>query len=468
MDNQDFIQLPTELLQLVSPEEANHFRIVPKAKEMGLLEFFIDETTLTPSMEVEEELSLVFNQAIKLHPIQTAIINKTLSRYYRSPDTHDVNYIRNDYVETLIFEAKKIDASDIHIEIYNNDARVRLRINGNLVETSKIEKSDYPELINQIKIKAKLNITERRLPQDGRLEFEDFDVRVSILPTHYGETVVMRILGKDASHLELASLGFDRDELEVYTENIEKPNGIILISGPTGSGKTTTLYATLKSLNGLEKKIVTVEDPIEYTLKGINQVQLREDIGLDFTTALKSFLRQDPDIIMLGEIRDAKTAQMAVRASLTGHLVLSTIHTNSAAGTISRLRDMGVPSFLISETLNISLAQRLVRILCSHCKVEEPFRPEELPASFQLKNPEEFPHSCYSAKGCENCYYTGYVGRKAIYEILPVTNEIATDIRNERDLDATTHRKRLADKAFELLKQGSTSIAEVYPLLLNI
>src|SRR5690606_10978304 len=221
-------------------------------------------------------------------------------------------------------------------------------------------------------------------PQDGRITNGTFDIRVSVLPTLFGEKIVLRLLSQDASNLDLEDLGMDKQSKVLYTQAIQKPNGLVLISGPTGSGKTTTLYASLRLLNDNKRNILTVEDPIEYTLKGINQVQLKEDIGLSFSAALRSFLRQDPDIIMLGEIRDSETALMAIRASLTGHLVLSTIHTNSALGTISRLLDMGIPSYLIAETLNISVAQRLLRCLCSHCKVEVPFEERNFPENYKL------------------------------------------------------------------------------------
>ena len=306
------------------------------------------------------------------------------------------------------------------------------------------------------------------MPQDGRITNDTFDIRVSILPTLYGEKIVMRILGQDASNIDLTALGFQEEELQKYLQAVKKPNGIILISGPTGSGKTTTLYATLKLLNDTRRNIVTVEDPIEYTLKGINQVQLKEDIGLTFASALKSFLRQDPDVIMLGEIRDSETALMAIRASLTGHLVLSTIHTNSAIGTISRLIDMGIPSYLIAETLNLSLAQRLVRKLCNHCKSETAYHAEDFPVNFELP----FPISQhFKANGCNQCYHTGYSGRTALYEIVNISHPIAEQIKNNtisKLLSDNKEYESLADKAFALLANGTTSLDEIYPILINM
>ena len=270
--------------------------------------------------------------------------------------------------------AKNYGSSDIHIEPYEKYSRVRFRIDGHLIEQFKVNQSQYPQIVNQVKIKAGLDISQKRLSQDGRIainaEGNEFDIRVSCLPTLHGEKIVMRILKRDTSDINLEHLGFTKKELQVYKEGIKNPNGIILISGPTGSGKTTTLYGTLKLLNEESRNITTIEDPIEYTLEGINQVQLKEDIGFDFPSALRTFLRQDPDIIMVGEIRDEKTANMAIKAALTGHLVFSTIHTNSAWATISRLIDMNIPPFLIASTLKISMAQRLVRKLCPKCKKE--------------------------------------------------------------------------------------------------
>jgi type IV pilus assembly protein PilB len=462
----EHISISVELQQSINSEIANHFLIVPKLITENLNTFYIDSSKADELVAVKEELQLIFDKIVSLELTDSAIIKQALSIYYRkvSDAPKQVAY-GNNFLEDLIFEAKNIQASDIHIEIYEDDVRVRLRIDGQLIEKNHVKKENYLELINQIKIKSNLDITEKRLPQDGRIEYDDFDIRVSILPTHHGEKVVMRILGRDASHLDINYLGFENHDLQKYLDAVRKTNGIVLISGPTGSGKTTTLYATLKHLNSINRNIVTVEDPIEYTLKGINQVQLKEDIGLTFTAALRSFLRQDPDIIMLGEIRDGQTAQMAIRASLTGHLVLSTIHTNSAIGTISRLIDMGVPSFLIAETINISVAQRLIRTLCEDCKEEQSFDLAALPSSFK---PQQEIKTHYLPKGCNKCYHTGYKGRQAIYEILPISYEVSEAIKtNTLDKSNFIKNKTLSDKAFQLLSLGLTSLEEVYPMLIN-
>ncbi|MEO1032268.1 MAG: GspE/PulE family protein [Bacteroidota bacterium] len=462
----DHIDINVELQQSINADLANHFKIIPKSISEGELSFFIDEESAGNLKGIQSELELILNKKVALELTNPLSVNKALSIYYRSnnQNTRSVSF-SNNFLEELIFEARDISASDIHIEVYEKDARVRLRIDGLLIEKNTIKKENYLELINQIKIKSNLDITEKRLPQDGRIEYEDFDIRVSILPTHYGEKVVMRILGRNASSLDINQLGFEDKDLTIYLEAIRKTNGIILISGPTGSGKTTTLYATLKHLNNIKRNIVTVEDPIEYTLKGINQVQLKEDIGLTFTSALRSFLRQDPDIIMLGEIRDAQTAQMAIRASLTGHLVLSTIHTNSSIGTISRLMDMGVPGFLIAETINLSVAQRLLRLLCDSCKKEVPVHLDDFPRNFKLPRTLK---KHYAPVGCDKCFHTGYKGRKAIYEILPISLEVADAIKsNTIENSEFIKNEKLADKAFQVFAQGMTSLDEIYPILIN-
>lgn len=464
------IVITPDLQHAISSDLANHYRVVPKSVSDCELELFVDNSK--NKSEITEELELLLGKSIVLSDVSSSVIEKALSLYYRKErqfqTSKSFSVDKNDFLENLLAEAKSLKCSDIHFEVYEQSARIRFRIDGQLIERYKIEKDNYLELVNKVKIKAKLNITEKRLPQDGRITNEAFDIRVSILPTLYGEKIVMRLLGQDASNIDLTALGFQEEELEKYLEAVKKPNGIILISGPTGSGKTTTLYATLKLLNDTKRNIVTVEDPIEYTLKGINQVQLKEDIGLTFASALKSFLRQDPDVIMLGEIRDSETALMAIRASLTGHLVLSTIHTNSAVGTISRLIDMGVPSYLIAETLNLSLAQRLVRKLCSHCKAEVPADVDDFPLNYVL--PYEI-KSYHKAVGCNQCFHTGYSGRTALYEVLNINNTIAEQIKHNTVSKIYSDDKKyqsLADKAFDLLANGETSLDEIYSVLINM
>lgn len=470
------ITLPSGVKELLTAEQAWHYRIVPKSHTDEQLVFYIADQT--DGQGILDELEVLFGKTVALEPAHAETIQDALIRYYRQ-DHYDsriksLSYTGNpeDFLFNLITEARQLKSSDIHIETYEDRCRIRIRIDGMLVERYVLEKADYPSLINKIKILANLDIAEKRLPQDGRIfhtgNGEKFDIRVSVLPTLHGEKMVLRLLSNDASYIDIQTLGFSENDLNHYLEGVKRPNGIILISGPTGSGKTTTLYATLKLLNKTTRNIVTIEDPIEYTLEGVNQVQVKESIGLTFASALRTFLRQDPDIIMVGEIRDPETASMAVRAALTGHLVLSTIHTNSAWGIVSRLTDMGVPPFLVANTLNTTVAQRLVRLLCPDCKTAEPFSPSLFPRHFKpLREVKEH----YLAKGCANCFYTGYRGRKAVYEVIPIDFELAESIRKGVS-DASGQLKQhdirlLSENAFELFESGDTTIEEIYPLLLN-
>jgi len=473
------IELTTETSQLISKEQAWHYKILPKELTNGVLSVYIDENQ---GNEIIEELEIITGYNVNAHKCNADIVLQALIKYYRRENQQENSNAKkasdytgssDNFVVDLINDAKKLGSSDIHIEIYEEKCRVRLRIDGLLVERYKLGKNEYPSFINKIKIMSNLDISERRLPQDGRIFFQSeagnkFDIRVSVLPTLHGEKVVMRLLSNDATHIDINQLGFNEFDLANYLEGVKRPNGILLISGPTGSGKTTTLYATLKLLNKESRNILTIEDPIEYTLEGINQVQLKDNIGLTFAAALKTFLRQDPDVIMLGEIRDAETASMAIRAALTGHLVLSTIHTNSAWGTISRLIDMGVPPFLVANTLNTSVAQRLLRKLCPFCKEEHPFDEKLYPRQF---TPFRKIHKHYLPKGCDECHYTGYKGRKAVYEIIPIDSELAVNIKNANfdvaNLLKERKVKNLAENAFDMFEAGETSFDEIYSLLFN-
>ncbi len=473
----ELLEIETQLQQLVSTEQAWHYRIIPKSSTKDEIIFFISEQFVNHQAFLNE-LEILFGKKIGFDSIPEEIIQKNLTRYYRRTISNhsdakkqSINVKQNEnFLTDLIREAKQLSSSDIHIETYEDKCRVRIRIDGILIERFNIEKDDYPALINKIKILANLDISEKRLPQDGRIFFKSleqkFDIRVSVLPTLYGEKIVLRLLGNDANNIDINELGFTSKDLENYIAGIKKPHGIVLISGPTGSGKTTTLYATLKILNQVRTNIITIEDPIEYTLPGINQVQLRENIGLTFAHAIRTFLRQDPDVIMLGEIRDSETAQMAIRAALTGHLVLSTIHTNSAWSTVSRLSDMGIPPFLVAGTLNTTVAQRLVKLLCNVCKEKSKLEKDSFPHHFN--SPHEV-HEHFIPKGCEACYYTGYKGRKAIYEVISMDRELLGCVRNNQfEIDEILKRKgieTLQQNAFELFINGETSLEEIYPLL---
>ncbi len=468
MEQKNF-QIETGLLQLISQEQAYSYEIVPVKNDSASITF---KTASKNTIALKQELQIVLGKEVHLISETEAHLQQYLTKNYRKSNaivSESLHY-SEDFLLKIILEAKNIGSSDIHFEIFEHRSRVRFRIDGKLIEKYVVPITEYPIIINRIKIMAGMDISEKRLPQDGRITIDttmsDFDIRVSALPTLFGEKIVLRLLSKDTASIQLEALGFTKSELKTYRESIKKPHGIVLISGPTGSGKTTTLYATLKEINHANTNILTIEDPIEYTLEGINQVQLKENIGLNFASTLRTFLRQDPDIIMVGEIRDAETANMAIRAALTGHLVLSTIHTNSAWATIIRLIDMGIPSFLVASTLNISVAQRLVRKLCNHCKKESEISLDLFPKNISLPDNLKFHHV---SVGCEHCYYTGYQGRKAIYEIIPINKYLTNQIKsNVLDIEAYLLKEKiptLKSNALELIQQGETSIEEVYTLL---
>lgn len=471
----NFESISSEVIQCITTGQAWRYRMLPVGINADLIELIVDESTWDANQK--EEIEILFGKHIHTLSLPHHKMTRLLSKYYRKTDTQSkqiqvvVNKAEN-FVNDLIAEAKSLGSSDIHIEVLEKTARVRIRIDGHLVEKYKFSHKDYPALVNKIKIKANLDISEKRLPQDGRISYNahglKFDIRVSVLPTLHGEKIVMRILSNDATNISIEKLGFDKEQKRNYLEGIKKPSGIMLISGPTGSGKTTTLYATLKLLNEEKRNIITIEDPIEYTLDGINQVQLKENIGLTFASTLRSFLRQDPDVIMVGEIRDGETAEIAIRAALTGHLVLSTIHTNSAWGTISRLIDMGVAPYLLSGTLNTSVAQRLVRKLCSECKTEAPLDQAQLPLNYK---PVSELDRVYKPNGCIECHFTGYKGRRALYEVINIDKELAGCIKDSKDNISDLQKEKnistLSQSAWELLKEGITSLEEVYPILLN-
>ncbi|MBL4706038.1 MAG: type II/IV secretion system protein [Flavobacteriales bacterium] len=473
----DEITITTDLQQSIAADLAWNYRIIPKSIDGDQYVLYIDD-----KQDVDliiDELNIVFGHSVQLEEVNGNKITKALNQYYRKSDSGQESvYAADDYdqeyLRKLILEAKALGSSDIHVEIYKGSARIRMRIDGILIDKYKIKKEEYAQLVSSIKVISQgMHITEKRLPQDGRMriEYEDdsLDLRVSTIPTLEGEKCVMRLLASDASHLRLNDLGFSEIEVKRYREGTMKANGIVLISGPTGSGKTTTLYATLKELNQVKTNIMTVEDPIEYTLDGINQVQLNDRIGLTFSAALKSFLRQDPDIIMLGEIRDKETAEMAIRAALTGHLVLSTVHTNSAWEIVSRLTDMGIPPFLLASTLNLAIAQRLLRKLCNNCKKEEDFDRTLLPtnSTSEIKCKRHF-----LPIGCDDCYYTGYKGRQAIYEIIPIDHELSEKIKSDNQIsgiERILNKKSvdmLKDNAIKVFEAGNTSLEEIYQFLL--
>ena len=374
-------------------------------------------------------------------------------------------------VNLILLDAIKKGASDIHVEPYEKDFRVRFRIDGVLYEVMKPPMKLKSAIISRLKIMSELDISERRLPQDGRIKLKlgrgkEMDFRVSVCPTLFGEKVVMRLLDKSNLQLDMTKLGFEEAQLKEFMDAIERPYGMVLVTGPTGSGKTTTLYSALSKLNEVAWNISTAEDPVEFNFFGINQVQMHEDIGLNFAAALRSFLRQDPDIIMVGEIRDFETAEIGVKAALTGHLVLSTLHTNDAPGTVSRLLNMGIEPFLVTASLNAIVAQRLCRKLCPECK--KPVQHEEqalLEAGF---TPEELPtlQAHEKGDGCKNCNDRGFKGRVAVYEVMPLWDglkELIIQGSSTAELKQEAIRlgfKTLRMSALNKVKLGVTTLSE--------
>ncbi len=377
-------------------------------------------------------------------------------------------------VNVLLVDALRRGASDIHIEPYEKELRIRFRIDGVLYDVMRPPLKLRDALISRVKIMSKLDIAEKRLPQDGRIKIKvkidarsrELDFRVSTLPTLFGEKVVLRLLDKENLMLDMTKLGFEPESLVKFQRNISKPYGMVLVTGPTGSGKTNTLYSALQSLNTIQTNIMTAEDPVEFNLMGINQVQMKEQIGLNFATALRAFLRQDPNIILVGEIRDFETAEIAIKAALTGHLVLSTLHTNDAPSTISRLMNMGIEPFLVATSVNLIQAQRLIRRICKDCKREHPTPPEALmEVGFSAEDAKNL--KTYKGKGCSTCNNTGYKGRIGLYEVMEINDEVreliligasALELRKKAIDDGMI---TLRESGLQKVRNGLTTLEEV-------
>ncbi|HPE44437.1 MAG TPA: type IV-A pilus assembly ATPase PilB [Deltaproteobacteria bacterium] len=374
-------------------------------------------------------------------------------------------------VNLTLVDAIKKGASDIHVEPYEKYMRIRYRLDGMLIEAMKPPIRLKNALVSRLKIMARLDIAERRLPQDGRIKLrvqggKEVEFRVSVLPTLFGEKVVLRILDKSTLQLDMTKLGFEEEALSRFKEAIYKPWGMVLVTGPTGSGKTTTLYSALSELNKIDRNISTAEDPVEFNLPGVNQVQMHEEIGLTFATSLRSFLRQDPDIILVGEIRDFETAEIGIKAALTGHLVLSTLHTNDAPSTINRLLNMGIEPFLVASSVNLIVAQRLARKVCSQCKTRDDIAMETL---HQMGMDPDITHKveCFTGRGCPMCGNTGFKGRIALYEVMPITEAVrelilmgasASEVKNQAISEGM---KTLRQSGLTKILDGTTSVAEI-------
>ncbi|MBS1105974.1 MAG: pilB [Deltaproteobacteria bacterium] len=375
-------------------------------------------------------------------------------------------------VNLILTDAVKRNASDIHIEPYEKEFRARYRIDGMLYEVMKPPMKLRNAITSRLKIMAELDIAERRLPQDGRIKLKmgrgkEMDFRVSSLPTLFGEKVVLRLLDKSNLQLDMTKLGFEQQQLDVFKDCIHRPFGMVLVTGPTGSGKTTSLYSALAELNKISENISTAEDPVEFNLSGINQVQMHEEIGLNFAAALRSFLRQDPDIIMVGEIRDFETAEIAIKAALTGHLVLSTLHTNDAPSTVNRLLNMGIEPFLVASSVNCILAQRLARKVCEECKERDTEVTKQALLDAGLSEEEIAKATLYRGRGCRNCSETGYKGRIAVYEVMELTEELKEFVLNgasSMELKREAIRggmMTLRRSALNKLVEGTTTLSEV-------
>ena len=476
-------------LTLIKKSDALKYRCIPIQKTGK----FVSVAVYDPSvMDIKDDLQILFQ-----HPVEFILTNLSswkalFNRLEESfedivgsikelkeqkDDQKDEEIKEKDIGEDVISYVNKIladafikKASDIHVEPYEKVFRVRFRIDGSLIEIDQPNKTLMLPMISRIKIMAQMDISEKRKPQDGRIKLfineSPIDYRVSSLPTLFGEKIVLRLLDSSNLQLDMTKLGFDLDQLKIFQEGIYQPYGMCLVTGPTGSGKTTTLYSALEDLNKINSNISTVEDPVEFNLQGVNQCNIRKEVGLDFSSALKSFLRQDPDIIMVGEIRDLEVGEIAIEAALTGHLVLSTLHTNDAASTITRLLNMGIEPFLVVGSLNVVVAQRLCRKICPYCKEEDQVPVSQLESCGVSKSSAN-KIKVYRGKGCDSCNSTGYKGRLAIYEVLNVSPRIKELILKNKSSDEIKKQairegmKTLRMSALIKAVQGLTTLDEV-------
>jgi general secretion pathway protein E len=446
-----------------------NFSILAELRRLSQAPFILEEIS---EDQFKTKLTSIYQSKINLVDSQLSIEGDLdLSSYANQlPKKQDLLDLQDDapvirLINAMFTQAIKQNASDIHIETYENNMLVRLRIDGVLQEILDIQRAAAPFIVSRIKIMAKLDIAEKRIPQDGRISLilggHAVDVRVSTLPANHGERVVLRLLDKQALQLNLESLGMDATLVAEIRKMIAAPHGIVIVTGPTGSGKSTTLYAMLTELNTPDFNILTIEDPIEYDIEGIGQTQVNTKTHMTFAKGLRAILRQDPDVVMIGEIRDKETAEIAIQASLTGHLVLTTLHTNTALGAITRLIDMGLEPFLLASSLHGLLAQRLVRTLCNKCKKWEPATPEEL----TIMNLKKVVKICRSV-GCQHCHNTGYKGRTSIYEWISVTEELRSMIHKheaEQEMEKyiRKYNKSIKTIGIEKVISGVTTLSEM-------
>lgn len=496
------LDIPPEVIAQLDTQLANTYKVIP-------IDFDPQRKLLTVAIgspdnfHATDDLRTLLGYNIKAALASPEAIDAALNRYYPEEGGENINDLLQEIqsdeqlarfegrgtsidiedlqnlaeaspvkklLNLILLQAIRDKASDIHFEPFEDEFKLRYRIDGVLYEMVPPPKHIAVAITSRIKVMANLDIAERRLPQDGRIELtvgnNPVDLRVSVLPTLFGESVVLRVLDRSTVSLDLDKIGFQPDELELFKQIIHKPNGIVINTGPTGCGKTTTLYAALSHLNSIEVKILTSEDPVEYDIDGLIQCQINPDIGLTFARCLRSFLRQDPDIILVGEIRDLETAQIAVQASLTGHLVLTTLHTNDAPSAVARLLDLGLEPFLITATLEAVVAQRLVRRICTYCK--EPFEPsEEMLMELDLTPDDVRGKSFWYGKGCDYCNHTGYRGRTAIFEIMVLNDEIRELIMQHASTNVIREAARrsgmrpLREAGLRAIYDGITTIEEV-------
>ena len=489
----DQSDIPREIINKVDYDTARTYKVIP----LGVDESGVLHLAMRNSLDFQtvESLQFILNTTIQPVVVDMDVLEAQMNKYYpeKTDNVHDILEILKDsaeeevaddkdlesmaneapvvkFVDVVMQQAIRDKASDIHFEPFENEFRIRYRVDGALYEMPQPPKSLAIPLISRVKIISGLNISERRRPQDGRIELKvngkPIDMRVSCLPTSYGESVVLRVLDRSVVNLDLDALGMEPSLLAKLREIIHLPNGILLVTGPTGSGKTTTLYSALREINVVSDKLLTAEDPVEYDIEGIIQVPINDAVGMTFGKALRAFLRQDPDRILVGEIRDFETAQIAIEAALTGHFVFSTLHTNDAASTVTRLVDMGVEPFLICSSLSGILAQRLIRRVCSECKTSYVPTDQDL-KRLRIDRSEIGDHLFYYGKGCSTCHGTGYKGRKAICELLVVNQEIRdlifagaphTEIREK----AREHGMRtVREDGLQAIYNGETTVDEV-------
>lgn len=497
--NLDEMEIPASVIGMVPESMARENTVIPIEAEGNKLKLAFHDPM---AFEVLDKVRFMVNKEIDVVVAPKPSIQRCIDRHYGQSETESVDSMIAEFTDTqidvteievgggdvveedenapviklvnlVIEEAVKMRASDIHIEPFEDRIRIRYRIDGNLVERDTPPRRLLASIVSRIKIMARIDIAEKRRPQDGRIKTRvgsaDYDLRVSILPTNHGQGIVMRILDRENIKIGIRNLGFSEENYRKFQNIIRRPNGIFLVTGPTGSGKTTTLYSALGELNRPDRKIITAEDPVEYYLPGINQVEVRAGIGFTFARIIRAMLRQAPNVILVGEIRDLETAEMAIQASLTGHLVFSTLHTNDAPGSITRLIDMNVQPFLVASSVMAVMAQRLVRVICPKCK--EPYKPDASELQHFKITPEQAEQATFArGRGCNHCQHTGFRGRKAVFELMTMNSTLREMTFNGEPTQALRRQARLfgmktlLDDAKEKAMEGVTSLSEVYKL----